>query len=279
MKKFPPKKSAPRERPRREPRESTPPPPAAKETKYHGVNACLAIWKQRPQDVVRIYVDEAVVPRFGELLKWAATQRLAYHVVTRDDLERLTDTTHHGGICMLARDPAEFMFADMRRELRASTDPQLLLYLDGVENPHNFGAILRAAAYFGVNYVVGAAGELPRMSPSTCRVAEGAAETVRVVRLHRGLAELKLLQEDGFALIGSHVQRGQNVYHYTFPRRCILVLGAEEHGMSSKLRNAVDITLRIPGAGGVESLNVASACAVLASEYFRAHASRQATSK
>jgi TrmH RNA methyltransferase len=242
---------------------------ARKEIKYHGANACLALWKRRPDDIVRIYVAQSRVPQFGEMLKWAAGERKAYHVVENDDLERLTETTHHGGICVLAREPEELTFAELRRALQENAAPQLLLYLDGVENPHNFGAILRAAAHFGVSHVLGAANELPRVSPSACRVAEGAAEYVRIARLHRGAAELKQLREDGFTLVGTHVQRGRDVYRYEFPPRCVLVLGAEEHGMSPKMREAVDVTVRIPGAGAVESLNVASACAVLASEYYR----------
>ncbi len=274
MKKPPPKKlsvreKAPHAKPPREPDSST-----RKEIKYHGGNACIALWKNRPDDVIRIYVAQERVSQFGEMLKWAAKQRKAYHVVESDDLERLTETTHHGGICVLAREPAELSFADLRRDVRANSGPQLMLYLDGVENPHNFGAILRAAAHFGVKYVLGAAGELPRVSPSAYRVAEGAAESVRVVRLHRGLAELKELRDDGFALVGTHVQRGSAVYDYAFPPRCILVMGAEEHGMSPRLRDAAEVLLRIPGAGAVESLNVASACAVLASEYFRRNITR-----
>lgn len=270
MKKPPPRKPSLREKtPRPRPRQDTEDLSARKEIKYHGANACLALWKHRPSDVIRIYVAQARVSQFGEMLKWAAKERKAYHVVENDDLERLTETTHHGGICVLAREPAELTFAELRRELRATVEPQLLLYLDGVENPHNVGAILRAAAHFGVKTVLGAAGEMPRASPSTCRVAEGAAENVRIVRLHRGGAELQQLRDDGFALIGTHVRRGADVYGYAFPPRSILILGAEEHGMSARLRDAADIVLRIPGAGTVESLNVASACAVLASEYYR----------
>lgn len=227
------------------------------------------MWRHRPADVIRIYVAHSRLAHFGEMLKWAAAQRKAYHVVESDDLERLTETTHHGGICVLAREPEETTFAEMREALRAAGTPQQLLYLDGVENPHNLGAILRAAAHFGVKYILGAGGELPRISPSVCRVAEGAAEHVRIVRLPRGLAELKQLRDDGFKLIGTHVRRGRDAYEFRFPARCVLVLGAEEQGMSERLHDAVDATVCIPGAGNVDSLNVASACAVLVGEYFR----------
>ncbi len=251
--------------PARAPRSESP----RKEIKYHGANACLALWRHRPDDVIRIYVAQNRVAQVGEMLKWAAGQRRAYHIVENDDLERLTETTHHGGICILAREPEEKSFAVLRRALRADSGPQMLLYLDGIENPHNLGAILRAAAHFGITYVLGAAGELPRVSPSACRVAEGAAEFVHIVRLHRGVSELDQLHDDGFALVGTDVQRGHDIYRFEFPPRCILVLGAEEHGMSARMRKTVDATVRIPGAGAVESLNVASACAVLASEYYR----------
>jgi TrmH RNA methyltransferase len=240
-----------------------------KELKYHGANACLALWRERPEDIIRVYVEQARLPEFSELLKWVASQRKAYHLVERDDLERLTETVHHGGICVLAREREEYGFAKMRQRLRDEKGRVLLLYLDGVENPHNLGAILRACAHFGVRFVLGAAGRLPRVSASACRVAEGGAEVVDIVYLPRPLADLRLLQQDGFTLVGTTVARGRSVYDYLFPPRTILVLGSEEHGMSPQLRELTDATLRIPGTGTVESLNVASACAVFASEFFR----------
>src|SRR3569623_1613094 len=75
-----------------------------KELKYYGTASCLALWQRRPHDVIRIYLEQERVPQFAAVLKWAAAQRKAYHIVSAADLERLTESIHHQGVCVLARE-------------------------------------------------------------------------------------------------------------------------------------------------------------------------------
>ncbi len=240
-----------------------------KELKYYGTAACLALWQHRPHDIIRVYLEEERVPQFSPLLKWAAAQRKAYHLVNADDLERLTESVHHQGICILAREHLGLSFNEWLPLLRDETDPQLLLYLDGVENPHNLGALLRSCAHFGIRYVLGAADRLPKLSPSACRVAEGGAESVMLIRLSHTARQLRQLQDLGYQLLGTHVRQGKSVYAHTFGARGILILGSEVDGIAPALAKTSDALLTIPGSGQVESLNVSVAFAVFAGEYFR----------
>ncbi|HEY0634273.1 MAG TPA: TrmH family RNA methyltransferase [Gammaproteobacteria bacterium] len=241
----------------------------ARELKYYGTAACRALWQQRPDDVIRIYIEQALIKPFADLLKWAATQRKAYHVVSSEELEKITESVHHQGICLLARDKPPTTFPSLLKRLQAEQQPQLLAYLDGVENPHNLGAIVRSCAHFGIHHILGEAGKLPRLSPSACRVAEGGAEFVELVALDQPLAQLKQLQQLGFSLLATAMQRGHDLYHYDFPKRTLLIFGAEEHGVSQAMFKAADATLHIPGSGHVESLNVSVAFALIAGEHYR----------
>jgi TrmH RNA methyltransferase len=244
--------------------------PQRKELKYYGRAACEALFRARPQDIIRVYLEQELIPAYTPLLKWAATERKAYHVVTATDLEKLTESVHHQGIAILARERLPLEFEDLRGRLRAApAGPQLLAYLDGVENPHNLGAIVRTCAHFGVHYVLGARNRLPRLSPSACRVAEGGAEAVELVMLDQPLADLAQLGRDGFRLIATAVNRGSSLYQFRFPERAVLVLGAEVEGISATVEQAATVTLRIPGTGGVESLNVGVAFGVMAGEFYR----------
>lgn len=255
-----------KKRPRRPP---TAAPESRKEVKYYGTAACLALWRRRPHDVIRIYLEEARVPQFSPLLKWAAAERKAYHLVSAADLERLTDSIHHQGVCVLAREQITLSFQEWLPLLREERDPQLLLYLDGVENPHNLGALLRTCAHFGIRYVLGPAEQLPKLSPSACRVAEGAAEEVMLVRLPHAARQLRQLQEYGYQLLGTHVRQGKSIYAHRFGARSILVLGGEVEGVAPALMKTADEVLTIPGSGRVESLNVSVAFGVMAGEYAR----------
>jgi len=241
------------------------------EVKYHGAGACLGLWNQRPKDILRVYVERARLPDFSSLLKWCSAERTPYHVVDKDDLEKLTETVHHGGICMLALEPRTLTFSQLRVALRDNQNPQLVIYLDGVENPHNLGAMLRTCAHFGVQYVLGAQGSLPRLSPSACRIAEGGAEHVRLIALEQPLLDLRELANDGFQIVGTAVSQGTSVYAFDYPQRTLLVFGAETVGMSRELRELTQQVLRVPGSAAVESLNVSVACGIFTSEFYRRH--------
>ncbi len=256
---------------------SVPAPSERAEVKYHGAGACLALWNQRPKDILRVYVERARLPDFSSLLKWCSAERTPYHVVDKQDLEKLTETVHHGGICMLALELRSLTFSQLRVALRDQQHPQLVIYLDGVENPHNLGAILRTCAHFGVHYVLGAQGSLPRLSSSACRIAEGGAEHVRLVALEQPLLDLRALASDGFQIIGTSVSQGSSVYACDFPQRTLLVFGAETVGMSQELHALTQQVLRVPGSAAVESLNVSVACGIFTSEFYRRHVAEKKT--
>ena len=240
-----------------------------KELKYYGTASCLALWQRRPHDVIRIYLEQERVPQFAAVLKWAAAQRKAYHIVSAADLERLTESIHHQGVCVLAREQIALSFQEWLPLLRQEDEPQLLLYLDGVENPHNLGALLRTAAHFGIRYVLGPAEHLPKLSPSACRVAEGGAEEVMLVRLPQPARQLAQLQQYGYQLLATHVRQGKSVHAHTFGPRGILVLGGEVGGIGAALLKSADEIITVPGSGRVESLNVSVAFGVIAGEYAR----------
>lgn len=264
-----PPRKAPPGPPRTLTKPPRPPRPERAEVKYHGIAACIALWNQRSDDVVRVYVERSCLDNFSELLKACSKERKPFHVVDADDLERLTETVHHGGVCILALEHRALTLDQLRLIMRDNTKRQLLVYLDGVENPHNLGAIVRSCAHFGVSYVLGARGQLPRLSPSACRVAEGGAEHVTLVPLDKPLADLQELIADGFTLVGTSVATGTSVYKFKFPTRSILVMGAESVGMSDELQAKTKDIIRIPGSDAIDSLNVSAAFAVFASEFFR----------
>jgi TrmH RNA methyltransferase len=257
--------------PRKEPRKESRKEPG-KELKYYGRAACDALFRARPGEIIRVYLEKDLIPQFSELLKRLAADRKAYHLVTGEELEKITESVHHQGICILARERPVLTLPELLSRLKAVEGrPQLLVYLDGVENPHNLGAIVRTCAHFGVRYVLGARQRLPRLSPSACRVAEGGAEQVELVFLDDPLADLALLSQRGFRLLATSGARGTALYRYRFPAQAILALGAEVEGISAAMEQAAADLLCIPGTGKVESLNVGVAFGVIAGEFYRQH--------
>ena len=150
-----------------------PPPGRGDELRIHGLNACLAAFARRPAALRKVYLTEARIAALKPVLAWCVKHRLGYRVVETEDLERLTATRHHEGVCFdLVRSPPPRL-ADWLAHLPSAPAASLLLWLDGVGNPHNLGALLRSAAHFGVQGVI--SGSDIELSGAAARVAEGGA--------------------------------------------------------------------------------------------------------
>lgn len=233
----------------------------SEELRVYGLNAVRAVHARRPQALRKLYLAEARIPQLQPLLKWCVANRVGYRVVDEEGLRKLAASAHHEGVVAEVLRAEPIALSTWLRELPAG--PQCVLWLDGVGNPHNLGAILRSAAHFGVSAVL-----LPKHSPlalsgAAARVAEGGAEAVPFVRLGREDNSIAQLHGAGFALAATVVRGGADLFATPLPPRLVYVLGAEGEGMSQDLAAACDLRLSIPGSGAVESLNVAAATAVL----------------
>ncbi|KGM57325.1 rRNA methyltransferase [Lysobacter arseniciresistens ZS79] len=220
-----------------------------------------AMFARRPGALRKLYLAETRIPALQPLLKWCVANRVGYRVVEEDDLRKLAASSHHEGVV-----------ADVLREAPQPLDswlaalpagPQCAVWLDGVGNPHNLGAILRSAAHFGVGAILLPQASTLALSGAAARVAEGGAEAVPMVRLDGVDESLAALRGAGFATAATVVDGGDDLFAAALPRRLVYVLGAEGEGMDRGLASRCDLRLSIPGTGAVESLNVAAATAVL----------------
>jgi TrmH RNA methyltransferase len=242
-------------------------PAKIKEFRIYGLNACLAAFKKRPESIRKLWLLESRIPKLTELLAFCVKNRIGYNVVENEDLEKLSASAHHEGVCLAMLPQAELPLSTWLMSVPAG--PCLAVWLDGVGNPHNLGAILRSAAHFGVQAVL-----LPKHSSlansgAAARVAEGAAEYVPLVRLGRNDNAIAQLQAAGFELVTTVVRGGSDVFNTSLPQRCVLVMGAEQAGVEAELLAASRLRVEIPGSGQVDSLNVSAATAVLLAEWRR----------
>ena len=244
---------------------ATPEDGGPRELRLYGRYAVDAVFARRPEAIRKVYLLEARIPQLQPLLKWCAANRVGYRVVAEEDLRKLAASAHHEGVVADVLREAPQSLGAWLQSLPAG--PACALWLDGVGNPHNLGAILRSAAHFGVSAVL-----LPKTSPlalsgAAARVAEGGAEAVPFVRLGREDNALAQLRSARFALAATVVRGGDDLFAARLPERLVYVLGAEGEGMDAELAKACDLRLGIPGSGKVESLNVSAATAVLLAQW------------
>jgi RNA methyltransferase, TrmH family len=238
-----------------------------RELRLYGVNACLANFAKRPEALRKVYLLEARIPQFKAVLAYCVHNKLGYRVVEEHDLAKLTSSAHHEGICFDVIPALEENLSDWLQQLPAG--PRVAIWLDGVGNPHNLGAILRSAAHFGVSAILLPKDDAIGLSGAAARVAEGGAEQVAIVRLGRSENAVAQLKSAGFQLAATLVRGGQSLYKTKLPSRLVFVMGAEQMGVNKELSTNANLQIGIPGTGHVESLNVSAATAVLLSEWKR----------
>jgi RNA methyltransferase, TrmH family len=237
--------------------------PLEEAQKVYGISAVLAVMAQRPEQVLSIAHTRAVRKLLAAALREAARRRIAYREVDDEELARIAGSLHHEGVCVLARAPA---LPDLETMARRTEPRGLIVALDGVQNPHNIGAILRSAAFFGAAGLVLAGQHGARaegLPPAALRVAEGGAEHVGVLRVFDLVATLRQLAQAGLRIVGADAHAKRSLAELRWPPRVVLVLGSEADGLGREVRDLCDVTVRVVGRGALESLNVSVAAGVM----------------
>ena len=239
------------------------------EQKVHGLRACTALFAKRPGDIIRVYLSANRRPTFKTLLEYCVSHRLGFQFVDDENLHKLSGGIHHEGIVILAREAPRISVDDWLAGIAAKTISGPFLLLDGVQNPHNLGSILRSAAHFGCGGVIGEAAQLPPLSAAALRVAEGGAESVPLVAVEDPVATLGALKKLGVRVVSTTSRAEMPIAAAGLSRDVVLILGSEAEGVSPRLARLADLQVRIPGCGAVQSLNVAVACGIVLAEACR----------
>ncbi len=236
-----------------------------REVRIYGRAACLAVADDRFEAIRKLYVTRQRARELAPLLARLAAARVGFNEVEEADLERLTSSQHHEGVACDILRKEQPTLAELLSSLAHQDGPVCLVALDGVGNPHNFGAILRSAAHFGARAVLIPEDSTLTLAGAVYRVAEGAAERVAVVRFP-DLAALEGYDLDLIAMTG---QGERSLYRDALPARSIVLFGAEGAGLSPASLQTADARYAIPGSGRVDSLNVAQSVAVVLGEWWR----------
>lgn len=224
----------------------------------------------------RLVLFENVDPTLAQELVLLARQRgVAVETRGREALHARPGLERAQGVTLEAGPLPELALDELAG--LGSAGSRRLLALDGVEDPQNLGALARVADAAGVAGIVLTERRAPPLSAAVSRASAGAIEHVPVARVPNLSRALDWLQGRGFWVVGAEAEQGDDLY--AVPDRIlqgdlVLVLGAEGRGIRAGIRAAVDHRVRIPMAGQVASLNVATAGAVILFELARRQRAR-----
>jgi 23S rRNA (guanosine2251-2'-O)-methyltransferase len=227
----------------------------------HGAGSLLEIWIEgaRKQD-----------RRVREVIVLARESGVPVRYVDREQLDALTVGSNHQGVAARTQVPAALDEKALEELLAGLDVAPFLLILDGVQDPHNLGACLRSADATGIHAVIAPKDRSVGLTPTACKVASGAAETIPFIQVTNLARTLKGLQsEHGIWLVGTAGEAGTSLYEADLKGPLGIVMGGEEKGMRRLTRESCDLLVKLPMAGVVESLNVSVAAGICLFEAVR----------
>ena len=240
----------------------------------YGVNPVNEAVRARPEQLDHISVarerEARRDARLQTLLDACRAAGVRVDVEPREQLARYARTDAHQGVVAFVRERTFLSLEDLLAPLASGeARGRFFLALDGVEDPHNLGALLRSAEGAGVDGVL-----IPerRSAPLTAVVAKtsaGASEHIRLARVTNMTRALETMKKAGVWIIGLDERGAPDYSDHDFRGDCCLVLGAEGSGLHDLVKRTCDHLLRIPMAGSVSSLNVSVAGAVVMFEAMR----------
>ena len=193
-------------------------------------------------------------------------------IVTDEVLTKLAKSPGHQGFVCICDDFKTVSLESLIASARNKEYP-LLLMLDGIEDPHNLGAILRTADAFGVDGVIIKSREQVGLTPTVAKVSTGAINYVRVASVNNLSKAIKTLQDSGYWIVATDGEAKTNYEDVDYRCPICLVVGSEGYGISRLVKEKSDFLVKIEMVGHVNSLNASVAAAVMVSQVFLARKS------
>ncbi len=220
----------------------------------------------RAETASKVWVGDRRDVRLRGLLELARQSGVQVQQVDPAELDRLAEGARHQGVVARVSRPTDYGPTDLVREAR---DVPLVLVLDGIEDPQNFGALVRTADAAGVDGVVYQTRRAAQRTAAAVKASAGAMAHVRlapVVNVSRALLELK---EAGVWVVGLDAEADASYHELDLSQSTALVVGAEGKGLRRLVRDRCDLTVSIPMLGRVRSLNVSVSAGIVLYEAVR----------
>jgi 23S rRNA (guanosine2251-2'-O)-methyltransferase len=239
-------------------------------SKIYGLHSVKAALDYAPLKIKKVWCDgQRQDQRSKPLIEALLALGLEPEKVDRKRLDRLVDSNNHQGWVIEIEMPAPLSESDLKMAVERLTENAFLLILDQVQDPHNLGACLRTADAVGVQGVIITKDNSAGITPTVCKVACGAAESVPVYQVTNLSRTLRWLKEQGVWLFGAASDGSQMAYQVDLTVPLAFVVGAEGKGLRHLTREQCDVLINLPMSGQVASLNLSVAAGVLLYEGVR----------
>lgn len=202
------------------------------------------------------------------LLSLARENKILYQFVPLERLNRITRKNHQGVVAFIS--PIEYTSLEQLIPLLFEKGQSpFIIMLDGITDVRNFGAIARTAECAGAHAIVLAAKGSAQINADAMKVSAGALHSLPVCKVDDLAKAVKFMKESGLEVVAASEKATEAHFSFDYTKPLVIIMGAEDTGVSPVLLRNADNLVRIPLLGSIESLNVSAAAAVLMYEVVR----------
>lgn len=237
--------------------------------KLAGVNSIMEALKGR-RKVQKILIQEGRTgKKVDELVRLANKKGVFIQYVEKQRLDQMYTAANHQGIIAQV-DSYEYSTIEEVLEYAAlRQEPPLFLILDGLEDPQNFGSVIRTAECAGVHGVIIPRHNSVEITAAVARASAGAVEHMNIVQETNLVNVIKKLKEQGLWIIGADISGESDYFDVSIPSPTAIVIGGEGQGIRRLVKENCDLLVKIPMTGMINSLNASVAAALVIYEAIR----------
>lgn len=235
-----------------------------------GVNPALERLRAGLDDIQEVLISETADRQILREIKSTASSRgLRVVSVAPKFLERLVGGLNHQGVVLRVKPFPYVSLDDILADPSSDATSRWVLLLDGLNDPRNFGALLRTAEAVGIRDVIIPKDRSVDVTPVAIKASAGAAQHLRIAKVTNLRRAIIALKGHGFWIVGLEADSPESLYDRIYPPKLAIVLGSEGKGIRPGISAECDFRVSIPMLGKIASLNVAVAGAVLFYEILR----------
>ncbi len=230
----------------------------------YGKNTVLQLLKDG-RKMSRVFLAENT--KLPQLESEAKKRRIPVKICSRKELDQLTEGGIHQGIAVEVEDYKTRTIGEVLNMIPKGKLP-LLVMLDGLEDPHNLGAILRTCDAVGADGIIIGKHRSVGLTATVAKVSTGAIDTIPVAQVTNLTQTLKMLKQKGYWVCGTEMKNAIDYRQGKYDTPLVLVIGSEGFGVSKLVKSECDYMVTLPMVGQVSSLNASVACGILLYEIY-----------
>jgi len=235
----------------------------------YGINPVREVLTARPDQFEVIYYSSKEKSKLTNLLNSCKKSRIKTSPYDQGQLDKIAGTDNHQGIVAVISDFQYSDLYDILDKWKRSGDKAFILILDGIQDPHNFGAIIRSAEAAGVHGIIIPTDRAVSVTSTVEKVSTGAVEHVKIAKVTNIARTLEDLKKEGIWVVGAEGGSKTSLYEADLKVDLAIVLGSEGKGVRPNVQKKCDFMINIPMKGKINSLNVSVSSAIILYETIR----------